>query len=80
MTTQTESQLSTVVPLADALLEIQQIECEQRLICEQICRIDLEKQRLQQLLNVLRSTKANHNRQHYEIHSTDSESDYDSDE
>jgi len=42
----------------DKLLEIQQIEYEQRLIREEINRVDAEKQRLQDLLNLLQSTKS----------------------
>ena len=85
MTMQTETKLSTTIPIADALIQIERIEYEQRLICEQIYRIDIEKQRLQQLLNFLQSTKYKSNkpdlqRRHYEIHSTDSESEYDSDD
>ena len=43
----------------DKLLEIQQIEYEQQLIREEINRVDVEKQRLQDLLTILQSTKSN---------------------
>jgi hypothetical protein len=55
--------------IPNEILEIQQIEYEQRLIVDQINRIDEEKQRLQDLLNLLQSTKSNNRKknttQHY---------------
>lgn len=45
--------------IPDEILEIQQIEYEQHLINEEINRIDAEKQRLQDLLNLLQSMKSN---------------------
>jgi hypothetical protein len=44
------------------LLEIQQIEYEQQLIREEINHVDVEKQRLQDLLNILQSTKSKNGR------------------
>ena len=67
--------------IADELLEIQQIEYEQRLIVEQINRVDLQKQQLQEVLKRLRSTNANRkkkpsNRYNRRTQSTDSNSDF----
>ncbi len=45
--------------LSDKILEIRQIEYEQYLLLEEINRVDAEKQRLQDLLNLLKSTKSN---------------------
>ena len=71
------------VPISDAICELQQIDYEQHLIRERIVRIDLEKQRLQQLLTILQSTKitsktTNVKQCLYEFDSTDSDSEYDS--
>jgi len=45
--------------ISDEILEIQQIEYEQNLINEEINHIDAEKQKLQDLLNLLQSMKSN---------------------
>jgi hypothetical protein len=45
--------------LSDKILEIRQIEYEQYLLVEEMNRVDAEKQRLQHLLNLLKSTKSN---------------------
>lgn len=45
--------------ISDEILEIQQIEYEQHLLNQEISAIDAEKQRLQDLLNLLRCTKSN---------------------
>ena len=42
----------------DHLLEIRQIEYEQHLIREEMNRVDLEKQRLENLLYLLQATKS----------------------
>jgi hypothetical protein len=40
----------------DKTLEIKQIECQQRLIAERLSFLELEKKRLENLLNVLQSS------------------------
>lgn len=59
-------QNSSEIP--NEILEIQQIEYEQRLIRERINRVDEEKQRLQDLLNLLQSTKSNNKRKNTTHH------------
>jgi hypothetical protein len=54
--------------ISDEILEIQQIEYEQRLIIEEINRIDAEKKRLQDLLNLLQSTKSNDRKKNTKKH------------
>ncbi len=83
----TETNKTRILPtnsceILDELLEIQQIEYEQRLILEEINRIDIEKQRLQNLLNLLQSSKANDRKKpkksrHRRFQNSDSSSDCD---
>ena len=47
---------------SDKLLEIEQITCEERLVHEQINRINLEKQHLQNLLTILHRIDSNDKR------------------
>lgn len=49
------------VKIPDALLEIQQIEQQQKFLCQQINQIDREQQQLEDLLDQLRSMKSNQN-------------------
>lgn len=53
-----EVALQNCSELSDKILEIRQIEYEQRLILEEIDSIDAKQQRLQDLLNLLQSTKS----------------------
>lgn len=69
---------------ADEFYELQQIEYEQRLVRERLFQIDMEKQRLRQLLNILQSTKftsksSNVKQYPYESANTDSDSDSETD-
>jgi hypothetical protein len=42
-----------LIQLKDKILEIQQINCEERLVSEQLKQLNAEKQYLQDLLNIL---------------------------
>lgn len=65
-----DKQINSVDPQTfHHLLKIQQIEYEQRLIREEINRVDVEKQRLQDLLNILQSTKPNGRKKKTKHHS-----------
>jgi len=54
--------------LSDKILEIRQIEYEQYLLVEEMNRVDAEKQRLQDLLNLLKSTKSNERTKNTKYH------------